>query len=51
MPFDPRAPLTVALAGNGTYYVWLGGTAQPLVQQVPGTYSAAIVLTASYTGN
>lgn len=51
MPFDPRAPLTVALPGNGTYYVWLGGTVQPLVQQVPGTYSAAIVLTASYTGN
>jgi len=51
LPFDPRAPLTVVLRGNGTYYVWLGGTVQPLVQQVPGTYSAAIVLTASYTGN
>jgi hypothetical protein len=51
MPFDPRAPLTVVLPSNGTYYVWLGGTVQPLVQQVPGAYSAAIVLTASYTGN
>lgn len=50
-PFDPRVPLTVRLPGNGAYYVWLGGTAQPLPQQRPGTYSAAIVLTASYTGN
>jgi len=50
-PFDPRVPLTVRLPGNGTYYVWLGGTVQPLAQQRPGTYSAAILLTASYTGN
>lgn len=50
-PFDPRLPLTVVLPSNGTYYVWLGGTVQPLVQQVPGTYSAQVVLTASYTGN
>lgn len=50
-PFDPRVPLTVRLPGNGTYYVWLGGTVQPLAQQRPGSYSAAIVLTASYTGN
>lgn len=50
-PFDPRVPITVVLPSNGTYYVWLGGTVQPLAQQVPGTYSAQIVLTASYTGN
>jgi hypothetical protein len=50
-PFDPRVPLTVVLPGNGTYYLWLGGTVQPPVQQVPGTYSAQILLTASYTGN
>lgn len=50
-PFDPRLPLTVVLPNNGTYYVWLGGTVQPLVQQVPGTYTAQVVLTASYTGN
>jgi hypothetical protein len=50
-PFDPRVPLAVILPGNGTYYLWLGGTVQPLAQQVPGTYSAQIMLTASYTGN
>jgi hypothetical protein len=50
-PFDPRGPLTIILPGNGTYYVWLGGTATPVVQQVPGTYTATIVLTATYTGN
>lgn len=50
-PFDPRVPLTVVLPGNGTYYLWLGGTAQPLIQQVPGTYTAQVVLTATYTGN
>jgi hypothetical protein len=50
-PFDPRVPFTVTLPSNGTYYVWLGGTVQPVAQQRPGTYSAAIVLTASYTGN
>ena len=50
-PFDPRVPIAVVLPSNGTYYVWLGGTVQPLAQQVPGTYSAQVVLTASYTGN
>jgi len=50
-PFDPRVPITVVLPGNGSYYLWVGGTVQPLIQQVPGTYSAQIVLTASYTGN
>lgn len=50
-PFDPRLPLTVVLSGNGTYYLWLGGTVQPPTQLGPGTYSAQILLTASYTGN
>lgn len=47
--FDPRAPLTTTLSSkNGAYYIWLGGTASPPIQQRPGPYTATITLTASF---
>jgi len=49
--FDPQAPLIARLGNSGRLYIWLGGTALPAVNQVSGTYTATVTLTAAYTGN
>jgi hypothetical protein len=49
--FDPRLPLTIVMTIFQTHYIWLGGTVSPPIQLTAGTYTATIVLTASYTGN
>jgi len=49
--FDPRLPLTIVMSFLQVHYIWIGGTVSPPIQLTAGTYSAAIVLTASYTGN
>jgi hypothetical protein len=50
-PFDPTQSLTVVLAGNGRYFVFLGGTARPSSQTPAGTYGAVVSLTMTYVGN
>ncbi len=47
---DPWHPMTYRLGSTGLT-IWLGGTAIPKLNQPPGSYSATIVLTVSYTGN
>ena len=49
--FDPRLPLTFIMPTGQVYYVWIGGTLSPPATLSAGTYSATIVLTATYTGN
>jgi hypothetical protein len=50
-PFDPTQLLSVVLAGNGKYFVFLGGTARPSAQTPSGTYVAVVSLTMTYVGN
>lgn len=50
MLFDPGAPVTVTLDGNGRGVVFLGGTLRPAGGQRSGSYSAAITLTISLAG-
>lgn len=47
---DPWHPMTYRLGSNGMV-IWLGGMAIPNLVQMPGDYSAVIVITVSYTGN
>lgn len=49
--FDPALPFTVALPASGRLLVFLGGTAQPAMTQMPGRFTAVITLTASSVGN
>jgi hypothetical protein len=46
--FDPRAPFLATLSNNGRGSVFLGGTAQPLTSQRPGSYSGTVTLTVVY---
>lgn len=47
---DPWHPITYRLGFNGLT-IWLGGMVIPKLIQMPGSYSATIVLTVTYTGN
>lgn len=46
---DPWHTITDTLGTSGIT-VWLGGKVVPKLQQLPGSYSADIVLTVAYTG-
>jgi hypothetical protein len=47
--FDPRVSIVVLTnTKNGRGSVFVGGTAQPAVNQQPGSYSAVITLTIAY---
>lgn len=46
--FDPRAPFLATLSKNGRGSVFLGGTAQPVPAQRPGSYSGTVTLTVVY---
>jgi hypothetical protein len=49
--FDPAAAMTTRLDGaTGNLYVFVGGAVSPTIQPA-GSYTAAITLTAAYTGN
>ena len=49
--FDPAATMTTRLdIATGNLYVFVGGAVSPTVQPA-GSYTAAITLTAAYTGN
>jgi len=47
---DPWHPITYRLGFNGLT-IWLGGMVIPKIAQIPGDYTATIVLTVTYTGN
>jgi hypothetical protein len=47
--FDPSAGTSAMLWGDGTLYVWLGGTAQPSASATAGTYTATITLESDYS--
>jgi hypothetical protein len=47
---DPWHPITYRLGFNGLT-IWLGGMVIPKIVQIPGDYTATIVLTVTYTGN
>lgn len=47
---NPRHTIISRLGSSGLT-IWLGGTVIPSLNQRPGAYSGAIVLTVSYTGN
>ncbi|MDD3731566.1 MAG: DUF4402 domain-containing protein [candidate division Zixibacteria bacterium] len=47
---DPWHPITYRLGFNGLT-IWLGGMVIPKLIQMPGNYTATIVLTVTYTGN
>lgn len=47
---NPRSTITARL-GSGGLTVWLGGSARPNTEQLPGSYSAEIVITVTLTGN
>jgi hypothetical protein len=45
MVFDPASPVSFSIPpGAGGATVWLGGAAEPLPRQAPGTYSASITV-------
>jgi hypothetical protein len=46
--FDPRSPFLATLSNNGRGSVFLGGTAQPVTAQRPGSYSGTVTLTVVY---
>jgi hypothetical protein len=43
--------LTRRLSAAGDAYIWVGGTATPLVGQFVATYTGTVQVTAAYTGN
>jgi hypothetical protein len=47
---NPWQTLTYRLGANGLT-IWLGATVVPVIMQRPGSYSATITLTVTYTGN
>jgi hypothetical protein len=48
---NPYTVSTRNLGWNGSMVVWIGGTVYPSRSQTGGTYTADIILTATYTGN
>lgn len=48
---DPGIVSTVNIAGDGTLWVWIGGTVAPSVSETAGSYSGDITLIVTYTGN
>lgn len=48
--FDPGAGTQTNLS-SGALFVFLGGTVTPAAVQTPGSYSADVTLTVTYTGN
>jgi len=48
---DPSVTSTVNIAGDGSLWVWIGGTVAPSVSETAGNYSGDITLTVTYTGN
>jgi hypothetical protein len=47
--FDPRSSTVVITnSQNGRGSVYIGGTAQPVFNQAPGTYTGVITLTVAY---
>lgn len=49
--FDPRAPATFTLPGNGKASVFLGGRALPVNGQAAGSYTGTITFVVSYLGS
>jgi hypothetical protein len=43
--FDPHISQSVGITLGRTEYVWLGASVSPPSNQVPGTYSATVVIT------
>jgi hypothetical protein len=48
---DPSVQTTANIAGDGSLWVWIGGTVLPSVSETSGSYSGDITLTITYTGN
>jgi hypothetical protein len=43
--FNPHNPVSIGLLQSGTWYVWLGASVSPPLNQKPGTYTGTVVLT------
>jgi hypothetical protein len=43
--FDPHNAVGIGLLQSGTWYVWLGASLSPPLNQKPGSYTGTVVLT------
>lgn len=43
--FNPHNPVSIGALQSGTWYVWLGASLSPPLNQKPGSYSGTVVLT------
>lgn len=50
IPFDPNQPFTFRGQRNRPFSIFLGGTADPAINQEAGTYSATIIIFIAQAG-